>query len=573
MCLAMLLSLTLLAAPFSAQAKNVAVVYDDSHSMSQGERWNPANYAMQIITALLNDQDKLWLVRMSDPHVAASFQGVRGIENNLVRLKSMRGLASGGTPYPSLRTAIDKLPTGAMEENWLLVVTDAEEFSHFDEKRAQQDIQDAVIKKHAHAVFVVIENPGNNQGSEVVDYWVRHGQAIRINVQNAGEIPSEMEKLATLMEHSAGPGGLVDVRSGTEIAVSSVFPLRRLLVLRQDTLTGTLQSAAHGTLGVLDVRQHIANAQKSIPQTPSTARIYHLRTKQVMDGGKNIIKLKFDAPVDQMRYTLIPDVAARFEVLLKDDLGKPIQRDSSGQYPYCEGSEVQVEARLLDDAGKPITVGRKDTVSFEVGVNYAPNKMAIDAHQERFVVRLKPTGNVGLTPYAKYLGYFHLLGDPMQLQPSPCAKDIQIFVRSGLDHEGTWSSSLDTIKSAPFIHLSAMVDGRPISQEEFDRWILRDTSGFMDVERQGTDWLIRPHAYCCAIFWARPSAGLRSIQLSMTSDRPVDKISLPPAIKFNLTDSGTRAGQIWWIACPYITWIGLLLALLYLWRLIIKDRF
>lgn len=563
----------LLAASYSAQAKNVAIVYDDSRSMSQGGRWNPANYAMQIITALLGDQDKIWLVRMSGPYVTASFQGVSGIEDNLMKLKSMRGLASGGTPYTSIHTAINKLPGGSMEENWLLVVTDAEEFSEFDEKRVQQDIQDAVIKKHAHAIFVVIENPGNNQGSEIVDYWVRHGQAIRMNVQKAGDIPSEMEKLATLLEHSAGPGGLKDVRAGAEIAVSSEFPLRRLLVLRQDTLPGALQSASHGTLGALDVRQYIAKAQKSIPQTPSTASIYHLHAKQVMDAGKDIIKLKFDAPTDQMRYKLIPDVAARFEVVLKDDIGKPIQRDASGQYPYCEGSEVRVEARLLDDSGKPITVGRKDIASFEVSVNYPPNKMVVDAHQERFLVGLKPTGNVGLTPYAKYPGYFHLLGDPMQLQPSACVRDIQSFVRSGLDHDGTWSSPLDAIKATPFIHLSAMVDGHPISKEEFDRWTLRDVSGFLDIERQGTDWLLRPHAYCCAFFWARPSVGLVSAHLSMESDRLVDKIRLPPAIKFNLTSPETRARQIWWIACPYVTWIGLLLALWYVWRLTLKDRF
>jgi hypothetical protein len=556
-----------------AHAKTVALVYDDSQSMAHNKRWNPANYAMQIITALMDDQDTLWLVRMSAPFEANAYRGVAGIEGLLRNLKRMGDLAKAGTPYPSLRTAIDKLPEGPREENWLIVVTDADGFSDFDEGKAQKDIEDAVAKKRAHVAFLLIENPGNNPGSSVVDFWVKNGQAFRIDAPSASDIPGEMEKLATLLAHSAGQGGLSDVRSGNEIVVSSQFPLRRLTVLRQDDLPGSLDSASHTKQPNLQIRQLVAQAQEPLRGTPSRARIYHMRAGQVMDPGKDAIRLQFDAPTEHMHYKLIPDVAARFEVVLKDDHGKPIQRDANGYYSFCLGTEIQVEARLLDDSGKPITLGRNDLASFDVGINQSPGKMTIDSKQERFVVKLKPTGDVGLTAHAKYPGYFHLLGEPMQLHPGSCAKDIRTFVKSGLDTEGVWMSPLDAIKAASFVHLTATVDGRAITAEEFARWRLHDNSGYLDVEKQGTDWLIRPRSACCAYFWSRPDVGLTSVKLMLESDRSVDRITLPPDIKFNLTSPETRLRQVWWLACPYVVWIGTLIGLWWVWRVMKKERF
>lgn len=566
-------SLAMLSFPGVALAKTVALVYDDSSSMAQNKRWNPANYAMQIITALMDDHDTLWLVRMSDPYEADAYLGVAGIDGLLRNLKRMGNLAKAGTPYPSLRTAIDKLPVGPQEENWLIVVTDAESFSDFDEGKARKDIEDAVAKKRAHVAFLLIENAGNNEGTNVVDFWVKNGQAIRIDAPSAADIPGEMEKLATLLAHSAGQGGVSDARSGNEIVVSTLFPLRRLTVLRQDDLPGALSSASHTRQPNLQVRQLVAQAQQPLRGAPSRARISHMRAGQVMDPGKDAIRLQFDAPTEHMRYKLIPDVAARFEVVLKDDHGNPIQRDAKGYYNFCEGSEIQIEGRLLDDSGKPITVGRNDLASFDVSINQPPGRMSIDSKQERFTVKLKPTGDIGLTAHAKYPGYFHLLGEPMQLHQGSCAKDIRAFVKSGLDTEGVWMSPLDAIKAAPFVHLTATVDGRAITAEEFARWRLHDNSGYLDVEKQGTDWLIRPRSTCCAYFWSRPDVGLTSVKLMLESDRSVDRITLPPEIRFNLTSPETRLRQVWWQACPYVTWIGLLIALWWLRRLMLKERF
>ena len=71
LCILMLVSAVLPAAAANgdevrAAKKIISVVYDDSGSMV-GERWDYANYAMQALVALLNEQDELFITFMSQP--------------------------------------------------------------------------------------------------------------------------------------------------------------------------------------------------------------------------------------------------------------------------------------------------------------------------------------------------------------------------------------------------------------------------------------------------------------------------------------------------------------------------
>jgi hypothetical protein len=559
----------------AAQGKTVAVVYDDSRSMKKGERWNPANYSMQIIASLLGGQDTLLLVRMSQPTRAVSYQGSDGIRKALADLKRMEELASGQTPYHSLRTAIDRLPAGGQGENWLVIITDADEFTDIkdqpDLQHMQRDIELAVTAKQAHVAFLLIENAGNNQGREVVDFWRDNGQAIVMNATSPGAIPAEMEKLATLMQHAAGDGGLTDERDGNRIAISSTFPLRGLIMLRQDDFPGELIEATHPSSGRLQLRQHIAQARKVIPEIASVAKVYHLSSASVMAAGKDIVRLKFDAPTAGMRYKLLPDVAVNFDVRLKDENG-PLKRDAQGYYRYCQDQPVRVEARLLDDSGRSITKGRKDLSSFDVGINLPPGKLALNASEDFFQASISPSGKTGLTAHARFPGYFHLLSRPIQLAPRNCSKDIRVFVKSGLDKNGLWSSPVNDLGNAGFVRLSATVNGRPITTDELSRLRINSDDKF-DIQTEGTDWIVRPKDGCCMFFWTRPGTGEFSANLQLQGGRPADRITLPPAINFRITPPDTLPEKIWWFVCPVLVWFGLIALIWYAWKLLAKERF
>lgn len=104
--------------------KIISVVYDDSGSMS-GDPWVYASYAMQALTALLNEQDELYITYMSE------YGSSRKVDLSDIKgaVKDIRTWSqSGGTPGEALDTAKATLdgisgqdPT---TQYWLVVMTD-----------------------------------------------------------------------------------------------------------------------------------------------------------------------------------------------------------------------------------------------------------------------------------------------------------------------------------------------------------------------------------------------------------------------------------------------------------------
>lgn len=113
--------------------KVIAVVYDDSGSMTTGSRVDYAKYAMQVLMATLDYKDvlKVFPLNASDFEVDLSKSDRNGeIADKITKLK-----ASGGTPPNKLATAIDWLSSSQGlnkyemvegKEYWLIVVSDGE---------------------------------------------------------------------------------------------------------------------------------------------------------------------------------------------------------------------------------------------------------------------------------------------------------------------------------------------------------------------------------------------------------------------------------------------------------------
>ena len=109
-----------------AAKKIISVVYDDSGSM-EGERWVYANYATQALTALLNEQDELYITYMS----RATSSSEVDLSNIAAAVKNIRNWPhSAGTPGESLDTAKSRLDSITESDEstqfWLVILTDGE---------------------------------------------------------------------------------------------------------------------------------------------------------------------------------------------------------------------------------------------------------------------------------------------------------------------------------------------------------------------------------------------------------------------------------------------------------------
>lgn len=133
--LLLLLSLVLAVIPAASAAtgdeiraarKIISVVYDDSTSM-YGERWVYANYAMQALTALLNEQDELHITYMSQPTSSQQIS-LSDINGAVTQVRNWN--QAGGTPAEALDTAKRRLDniseSDPAAQFWLVILTDGQ---------------------------------------------------------------------------------------------------------------------------------------------------------------------------------------------------------------------------------------------------------------------------------------------------------------------------------------------------------------------------------------------------------------------------------------------------------------
>jgi len=107
-----------------AAKKIISVVYDDSGSML-GNYWVAANYAMQALTALLNEQDEMYITYMSQPTVTkeVDLSDIHGAVEGIRNWDQMNN-----TPVEALDTARKKLDSitssDPSTQYWLMILTD-----------------------------------------------------------------------------------------------------------------------------------------------------------------------------------------------------------------------------------------------------------------------------------------------------------------------------------------------------------------------------------------------------------------------------------------------------------------
>ncbi|HCF31620.1 MAG TPA: VWA domain-containing protein, partial [Bacillus sp. (in: Bacteria)] len=120
--------------PLSAFAKGeeakervVSLVYDDSGSMRNNDRWKYANYALQSLVALLDEKDKFSYVPMSKPNDPLNISLTKD-----KRQTEIEGIGAWktylNTPFSAVETAMQSIKKEAdidgKREFWLIVLTD-----------------------------------------------------------------------------------------------------------------------------------------------------------------------------------------------------------------------------------------------------------------------------------------------------------------------------------------------------------------------------------------------------------------------------------------------------------------
>lgn len=122
-CLLFVSALTLQNLVF-AQNRSVAVVYDNSRSMTDAGQCEGINYAMQVLVGLLHPQDELFVFKMH-PAVETSIN-LSGKQESIQKVSSTYDCLAATTPFASVVKASVRLKSSVKKEKWLIILSDGE---------------------------------------------------------------------------------------------------------------------------------------------------------------------------------------------------------------------------------------------------------------------------------------------------------------------------------------------------------------------------------------------------------------------------------------------------------------
>lgn len=233
LCLSLLLSLavTALAATGSdvrVPKKIISVVYDDSSSMF-GDRWVYTNYAMQALTALLNEQDELYITYMSQPYTVTTMN-LTSIDGAVQEIRNWT--QNGATPAEALDTAKTQLDNSAESDAttqfWLFVMTDGDIAGVSDLQNKMDSFQGAPMS-NGSALNVVYLSMG-----DAADALHSNGSLYAFSADNNDAITSAMGEISNLISGRITADDIKKVDDQT-YTFSSDLPLYSISVLSQQS--------------------------------------------------------------------------------------------------------------------------------------------------------------------------------------------------------------------------------------------------------------------------------------------------------------------------------------------------
>ena len=107
------------------RTREINIVYDDSGSMYNVTSWSQAKYALEVFTAMMNENDTINIYELSqDGKKPVTLEGKNDAQNNVNVVDALYGY--GGTPFDPVRVAGNALMQSEADEKWMIIITDGE---------------------------------------------------------------------------------------------------------------------------------------------------------------------------------------------------------------------------------------------------------------------------------------------------------------------------------------------------------------------------------------------------------------------------------------------------------------
>lgn len=340
--------------------KIVSVVYDDSGSMKDDNKWSYANYAMQTFSGMLNSEDRLYISYMSEAYKKPDYEPEEidlssdRIQQSIESIKIHDGY--GQTPYSAVQAAYNKLLTtpdsNPNTQYWLVVLTDG-------------DFNDAIIKNPEQPDELseffeeYVSEPMPNGSNAQVTYFAIGDGATRVPSQEDKGIHTfscakDSEIIQTMSDIADRISGRtrLDISEITEIddktiQFSSSISLLNIAVLAQKT-DAKIDSATYSNEVAIPIsrKAELSFQEFDGRQYPDLNGSAYLLGDTQNIIGAGTYKIVFDKPVDKDNIVVLVEPALEVRMTVRLD-GKELS-DLSELSGASEGNKITVSCDLYE---------------------------------------------------------------------------------------------------------------------------------------------------------------------------------------------------------------------------------
>ncbi len=369
---------TMLCVPIAVSAESlyirkvVSVVYDDSGSMLNNNKYAYANYAMQAFCGMLNGEDKLYITYMNGSKQGDKYYpeevdlSAGGIQSSVNSIRDT--ISGGGTPYTAVEVAYEKLKSvkdsNPNTQYWLVVITDgAFEIDGLDtpariERHLNKEFKSYASDKmangtHPQLTFMGIgdiASPKENKSDGIYTY----------SASDSSGIMSAMSKMADRVSGRTrlDKKDVKQVDSKT-LQISSSIPLLNIAVLAQES-TAKITKAVYSNEKEIPIGRKVSLSYPNIGELVGGA--YLVGDSQSVIGSGSY-KFTFDKEVkaEDVVFLLEPALEMRATIKLNgkevkglDELEEVMEKDkiSLSCKIYEMGTDKEISPSLMPSGTK-----------------------------------------------------------------------------------------------------------------------------------------------------------------------------------------------------------------------------
>jgi len=471
------------AADGNSAKKVVSIVYDDSSSMLFNNNFCYSNYALQILTAAMENDDELNIVKMSQYH-----------RNNEIDLSTMykkqkyiddirKYEHQAGTPFSSITTAknwlIDKSSVYKDEaEYWLVIITDGS-FSGLPNDLTQYmtELNNSFNNLNFETILLTI---GSQIDTQVKDIVKSSANSTVIEATDKESIYSSLMNISKMINNGASDKFItLGKKSDKTISLKTNYPLKKMMVLLQND-DNYIVNVKYGNNYL---NKETYNVEYSTESLKGSLTHVLPTTAEYLNQGEYIIEFNKNVELNK-DITFLCEAFVKCEITLVNESDRPLT--NAQQNFLCKNDMVRVKCEIINAAD-----GSKLSDISELDVQLINNKnkykMEYDKDKQAFYTELTlidEKNNIYTMIDAPDL--FRIKSNVILIDSAVGMANIERYKNNLVEIEVPYSSSKEYEKLSQF-RFSFLEDGTSNYAEKFELELIDLPKGIR-ISYQGKEY-------------------------------------------------------------------------------------